>query len=188
MTLPSLPDASRREILAGFAALTAEALFSRAGLAAGSPTLPPLPQGQAVGSEQFLALSQWLTGHQDLDRSFGDALRSAFLEVGLADGLANLYRTAATLPVNPNGDGKAVVDGLQKANVLDVATTVLRGWYVGRVQQPSGKDITVAYEPILLGKVVADFANLPSFCGGETGFWAQPPKLADIPLQGEARQ
>jgi hypothetical protein len=187
MTLPFLPDASRRDLLAGFAAIAASSLFPLVGLAAGAPGLPPLQEGQALGDDQFVALSQWLTGRRALDRSTAGALRSALVELGFGDQLVSLYRAATTLQANPANGGEAMAKALEQANALDIATTVLRGWYLGLVRQPDGKDRTVAYEQTLMAEVVADFLTLPTYCSGVPNYWVEPPKVADLPIATGAR-
>ena len=187
MILPSLSEASRRDLLAGFASLAANSLLPRIGFAADAPGLPPLQPGQTVGDEQFLALSQWLTARPALDRSVAEALRSALVDVGFGDQLVSLYRAGTELKTKSADRGAAMTTALQQANVLDIATTVLRGWYVGLVQQPDGKDRTVAYEQTLMAAVVADFLTLPTFCSGIPNYWAEPPKVADLPIETGAR-
>jgi Membrane bound FAD containing D-sorbitol dehydrogenase len=187
MISPPLAKASRRDVLAGFAAIAASSLFPRIGAAADAPGLPPLEPGQAVGEEQFLALSQWLTARAALNHSVAQALRSALLDVGLGDQLVLLYRAGTALQAKRADGGVAMTTALQQANVLDIATTVLRGWYVGLVRQPDGKDRTVAYEQTLMAAVVADFLTLPTFCSGIPNYWAEPPKVADLPIETGAR-
>jgi hypothetical protein len=188
MTFASVPDASRRDILAGFAMIAANTLLARIGLAAETPQLSPLQQGQAVGADQFLALSQWLTGRQSLDRSTSNALSGALIDVGQGDQLALLYRAGTALQAQRVAGGAAMATALQQANALDSAIAVLRGWYVGLVKEPNGKDRTVAYEQTLMAEVVADFLTLPTFCSGVPQYWVEPPKVADLPLAMGAPQ
>ena len=186
MTAASTPDPCRRDVLAGFG-LIAATLLARAGAAADAPQLAPLQSGAPVGADQFLALSQWLTGHQGLDRSTSDALLSALIGVGQDEQLATVYRTAVALQAQHTMPGEATERALQQANALNGAMTVLRGWYVGLVKEPNGKDLTVAYERTLMADVVADFLTLPTFCSGVPQYWIEPPKIADLPVDSGAQ-
>lgn len=170
---------SRRKVLGGLAALAALGL-ARPGFAAEGAALPALGPGQPVDSARFLALSQWLTGREDLDELTAEALRAGFASAGQDERIAALYRAAPMLRIDPALGGEMAVTALREAGVLDTALAVLRGWYLGRISKPDGKEVLVAYESTLMAEVVGDMLALPSYCSGVPHFWAVPPAVKDL--------
>ncbi|MFC3229057.1 sugar dehydrogenase complex small subunit [Marinibaculum pumilum] len=175
---PATPSAGagidRRTLLAGSFALGA-ALFLGGTEGAQAAQLDALTGG-TVDLPAFLALSQRLTGHDDLDEDHGAALLEALRGAGHGGALANLHTAVRAAGAAPEAVAAAA------AGEAVAARALLRGWYVGLVAMPGGQERLVGYDTALMAAVTADFIPLRSFCGGAPHFWAAPPELDDLPL------
>jgi hypothetical protein len=169
---------SRRAFLAGTLAVMQVTMISRLSLAQMVAPLPALT-GTALGTDDFLALSARLTGHDELDRSTAEAMLALFQEDGRVKRLGALYDALA----DGANEAAAMSQVLERANVMEIALDVMRGWYLGIVRDHAGKDRAIAYETTLMGSVVGDFTPIRSICENDYGFWKDPPILADLPLE-----
>jgi hypothetical protein len=152
---------TRRALLAGAAAA---ALLP-------APALAQRPEAGGAGLARFMRLSHALTGQDFLDPATGSLIRSFVLgDRDLAPLLPRLEAAAAE-----RGDlaRRIAAQGLEP-----VAEAVLEGWVIG-VYGPDDDPRFVAYPDALMYRAVADFHNVPTFCGGTPGFWAAPPD--DLP-------
>jgi hypothetical protein len=140
------PPITRRSLVIGGAAATA--------LAAGFP-LPVAAQG-TVTIDQFRALSARLTGAavSDLDASMAGKLLDAFLSMGRGPALELL----------------AADRGLSTGPVAD---DIVAAWYSGTYKTPAGLAVAGFTDALLWNAL--DFTKPPGECGGETGYWADPP-------------
>lgn len=156
---------NRRRFIGGMIALHALALARTA------PGQTPLPSRTGpIGAEDFMALSQRLTGHDDLSPTLGARILDVLTETGRAGALQSLYGTASGASGDaPEGQG-------------EIVQMLLQGWYLGRIEIDGQTHLT-GYEQTLMGRITADILPLRSYCGGTMGFWALPPDIGPLPLR-----
>jgi len=65
----------------------------------------------------------------------------------------------------------------------DTLRQILHGWYLGRITIAERTHLT-GFEMTLMGRVTADILPLRSYCGGQMGFWVDPPATGPLPLRG----
>jgi hypothetical protein len=140
------PPITRRSLVVGGA--------SAAALAAGLP-LAAGAQG-TVTVDQFRALSARLTGAAvaDLDATIAGKLLDGFVSMGRGPALA-------LLAADPG------------VNTGTVADDIVAAWYSGTYDTPAGPAVAGFTDALLWNAL--DFTKPPGFCGGETGYWADPP-------------
>lgn len=137
---------TRRGLLAGVAAAIA---------AAGAVGFPSVLYAQAnITLDEFVALSERLTQTHDLDRGVARTLLGGFLVTGNGAALAQLANRR-------DEDGP-------------VANAIVAAWYSGIYQTGNGMAVA-SLDRALLWNVLT-FTKPPAFCGGETGYWANPPE------------
>ncbi len=112
----------------------------------------------ALTLEAFLKLSERLTGQSDLDSDLASRFLSAFEAEGEATALQDLVA---------QGDDTAELD--------DLANEIVAAWYTGIVAGGGG-DQFVTYEDALIWNTLT-FTKPLGYCGGEMGYWADPPTL-----------
>jgi Membrane bound FAD containing D-sorbitol dehydrogenase len=137
--------ASRREIL-----LTGLAAAIAAASASGFPAA--LFAAAPVTLPQFMTLSARLTEAADLDTGIGEKFLGGFLASGQGAGLAGL------------------VAGTSEP---ELESAIIVAWYSGVYDTGRGKAVA-GFEQALLWKALT-FTKPPSDCGGEMGYWSQPP-------------
>ena len=142
---------SRRQIL--LATVGAASLALGAGAPAPSLAAPPL-----VTTEQFLALSKSLTAAADLAPGVAATLLQGFLATGHGATLAGLAA----------GGGEA------DPAAHDLANEIVAAWYSGLHDDGKGEAVA-AFDGALLWHALA-FTKPFASCGGETGYWADPPQ------------
>ena len=122
--------------------------------AAGAGGFPAaLYAAAAVTLDQFLVLSKALTEAADLDPEMGNKLLGGFLATGHGDGLARLVAGEAE---------------------PELANTIVAAWYSG--VSDSGQGLAVAgFDQALLWQAMS-FTKPFADCGGETGYWSEPPQ------------
>lgn len=157
----SAPAPTRRALLAGAAAA---ALLPGAALAR-------RPDAGREALARFMRLSRALTGQRFLDPATGSRIRAFVL--GDRDLAPLLPRLEAAAAEEGGLARRIAAQGLGPA-----ARAVLEGWVIG-VYGPDDDPRFVAYPDALMYRAVADFHNVPTFCGGTPGFWAAPP--GDLP-------
>jgi Membrane bound FAD containing D-sorbitol dehydrogenase len=128
--------------------------------AAGSTGFPAALYAQStVTPEQFLAISERLTGKTDLDLDIAATLLGGFLATGHEEALAQF--------ANETFD-----------SFTPVADAIVAAWYSGIVDtvedgKPAQKLATfteaLVWDAMTYSKPFAE-------CGGETGYWADPPE------------
>lgn len=137
---------TRRGLLAGVAAAIA---------AAGAAGFPSALYAQAnITLDQFIALSERLTQTHDLDPGVARTLLGGFLATGNGAALAQLAK--------------------KRDEHGPVANAIVAAWYSGIYE--TGKGRAVASPERALLWTVLTFTKPPAFCGGETGYWANPPE------------
>jgi hypothetical protein len=127
---------------------------SAAALAGGLPLLSGAEE--TVTLDQFRTLSARLTGAavSDLDAGMARKLLGALLAMGRGPALAAL----AADPAPSTGP---------------MANEIVAAWYSGTYKTPPGLAVA-GFTDALLWKAL-DFTKPPGECGGETGYWANPP-------------
>jgi len=159
---------NRRIVLGGMIALQALAL---ARIAQAQPALPS--RTGPIAPEDFMALSQHLTGHDALSPTLGGRIFAVLADTGQSQALQALYDTASDATPDVTADQG------------DLLRRILHGWYLGRIEI-EGRTHLTGYEHTLMGRVTTDILPLRSFCGGTMGFWASPPDVGPLSLR-EAR-
>jgi hypothetical protein len=140
------PLISRRSLVVGGA--------STAALVAGFPLRAGAEETVTV--EQFRELSARLSGAAlaDLDATMAGKLLDGFVSMGRGPALA-------LLAADPQ-----VTTGT-------VADDVVAAWYTGTYDTPAGPAVAGFTDALLWNAI--DFTKPPGWCGGETGYWADPP-------------
>jgi hypothetical protein len=125
-----------------------------AAIAAAGPTGFAAAGGE-LDVDGFLALSMTLTGAaaSSLDRDVATILLGAFIATGNGDALKRLM-------ADPASD-------------RELGNAIVGAWYSGVYS--TGKDEAVATFNDALVWQALSFTKAPGNCGGETGYWSQPP-------------
>lgn len=106
--------------------------------------------------DQFFALSQKLTGHASLDNDMGRSILDAFISSGHAEELAKLI--AVSTP---------------ESSKLKIADAVVAAWYSGLSPLPGARQVTGFNEALVWNAM--SFTKPWGNCGGEMGYWSEPP-------------
>ena len=137
---------TRRDLLAGVTAAIA---------AAGTAGFPSALYAAAkVTLAQFIALSEWLTQTPDLDPGIAKTLLGGFLATGNGPALAQLAR-------KQDGHGA-------------VANAVIAAWYTGIYDTGRGQAVATVDQALMWNALT--FTKPFAFCGGNSGYWANPPE------------
>ncbi len=146
MTLPL----SRRDlVLAGVGAAIA---------AAGAGGFPTALFAQAsVSVEQFLALSEKLTETKALDVDIAKTLLGGFLATGNGASLAEMVKEEADY-----------------TSYTDLANAIVAAWYSGVYDSGSGQAVAAFTDALVWDALT--FSKPWAECGGETGYWSEPPQ------------
>jgi fructose 5-dehydrogenase small subunit len=164
--------ASRRALLGGMAAFHAALCVRLAGA--------QVPAHGPIDLDGFLALSEAVTGHAGLDPVLGRRVWEAVVSMDGGDRLERLRATLAETAPEPGALAEALGE-----EEMETVRRLLQGWYLGRIEADEDVWVLTGFERTLMGRVTADILPLPSYCGGAMGFWAEPPEVADLPLDGE---
>ena len=122
--------------------------------AAGAGGFPAaLYAAAAVTLDQFLVLSKALTEAADLDPDMGNKLLGGFLATGHGDGLARLVAGEAE---------------------PELANAIVAAWYSGVYDSGQGPAVA-GFDQALLWQAMS-FTKPFADCGGETGYWSEPPQ------------
>ena len=137
---------TRRDLLVGVAAAIA---------ATGTAGFPhALYAAARVTVDQFIALSEWLTGKSGLNPDVAMTLLGGFLATGHGPALEQLAKKQ-----NANGG---------------VANAVVAAWYTGMYETGKGRAVATADRALMWN--VLTFTKPIATCGGATGYWAFPPE------------
>ena len=142
--------ARRDFLLAGLAAAIA---------AAGAGGFPSsLYAASSIGVEQFIDLSRTLTQTNNLDPDAARTLLGAFIGTGHEADLAALIADPAS------ASGKNAV----------LANAVIAAWYSGVCDTRSGQSVATFDQALMWNAMT--FTKPFGECGGDTGYWSEPPK------------
>lgn len=119
---------------------------------------PSLYAQNSVTPEQFLKLSQALTTTSDLDPDLAKTLLGGFLAAGYGSALAAL------------GGGQGAADPATSS----VANAIVAAWYSG-VYDTGKRQAVMTYDQALLWNALT-FTKPMGQCGGDTGYWSNPPQ------------
>jgi Membrane bound FAD containing D-sorbitol dehydrogenase len=132
------------------------AAVSSALTAAATAGFPPSLWAQAeVMVDEFLTLSQRLTGASGLDRSMAQMLLGGFLASGNGPGLRALVH-------EPSG------------SLAPLADAIVAAWYSGVYDTGSGQAVADFTGALVWNAL--DFTKPFAVCGGDIGYWADPPQ------------
>lgn len=155
---PDRPDADRRQLLQGLAALAASGLVPAA-LAQGP--------GPALTPARFAALSTTLTGFAYQDPVLAGAMLAALADAVGAESLAKIATLASvTAPAR-------LADELRIAGLDQKAVTVITALHSGTVTTAQGTKV-FTYENALAWRAVP-WTKPNADCGGMTNYWAKAP-------------
>lgn len=115
-------------------------------------TWPGEASAAELDAETFLELSQKLTGQQDLDADYAAEMLEAYKSIGKAADIAEL----ASGSENP-----------------ELANDIVAAWYSGVSPDPDSNEVITYTEALMWGAM--SFTKPMGYCGGQTGYWADPP-------------
>jgi len=125
---------------------------------AGAGGFPSALFAQAsVSAEQFLALSEKLTGRQGLGSDVAKTLLGGFLATGYGDALAELVKQEAEFTSH-----------------TELANAIVAAWYSGLYDSGSGEAVATFSDALVWDALT--FTKPWAECGGETGYWGGPPE------------
>lgn len=114
------------------------------------------PQGAMAASfdvDAFLALSKEQVGASNLSKDVAGAMLKAYTALGKQDALAGL------------AGGKSDPE---------LANSIVAAWYTGESPDPAALQV-LDYTDTLIWQAM-DYTKPMAFCGGEMGYWADPPE------------
>jgi hypothetical protein len=161
MVEPGAEGPTRREVLHGFAVLSA-------GVLVGGATTWAEAAEPTLGLRDFAAMSLALCGFPASD---ADVTRAYLSALEKTHGHEALARLAKVVKDNP---GDRLDAAITAAGLDSTANAVVTAWYTGAVDGPSGK--TVVTYPLALAWQACDFTKAPAMCAGPIGYWAMAPE------------
>lgn len=131
---------------------------------------PTLTRRGFLGSASAAALIPATAGAQS-----GPAFEAFAARCRALSGFDPLPRelVAGALGVLDDMEATAFAEG--HAAARDIEKTVLKALYTGAHAPERGEPVRFAYSGALMYAAIEDTVNVPSFCGGLPGFWAEPP-------------
>jgi len=146
----SVTPIMRRDFLAGLAAAIA---------AAGSAGFPAsLFAASSISVEQFTTLSKNLTQSASLDPDVARTLLGAFMATGHEADLAALIADPSSAA----------------AENAPLANAIVAAWYSGVCNTATGQAVAT-FEGALMWNAMT-YTKPFGICGGDTGYWSDPPK------------
>ncbi|MGJ8571561.1 MAG: sugar dehydrogenase complex small subunit [Hoeflea sp.] len=106
----------------------------------------------AIDTDAFIKLSQELTGKSDLDADYASRMIKAYEMIGKSDDIA------------------ALADGYEDPQL---ANEIVAAWYSGLSPDPESNEV-ITYTDALMWEAMS-FTKPMGYCGGEMGYWAEPP-------------
>lgn len=116
----------------------------------------PAPAAAAPTPEQFIAMSRTLTGQPSLDSGMAQTILDAFMAAGQGDELARL-----------------IADPDPARSQAKIADAVVAAWYSGLSPLPGARQVTGFNEALVWDAL--SYTKPWGSCGGETGYWGEPP-------------
>lgn len=129
-------------------------------LIVGALSITPASAAASPSLDQFIALSGKLTGHQPLDGDMGKNILDAFVAAGQAGDIATL-----------------VGDPAPEQSQLKIASAIVAAWYSGVSPLPGASEVTGFSDALVWDALT--YTKPWGSCGGETGYWGEPPSEQD---------
>ncbi|WP_322094748.1 sugar dehydrogenase complex small subunit [Paraburkholderia bannensis] len=164
----AVPSAGRRTLLK-----TLVAALTHAGFLA---VAPRAFAGTPFGAQDFLAVSQALTGHRNLDAGIGARL---FAALGNADRGFAARAAALAQRMQPGQTPQQLLAAADQANLRDTALAIVTAWYTGTVGHGT-KAAMVTYANALMYGTVGDGMSPPTYCANGPLWWTAEPPPADV--------
>jgi hypothetical protein len=140
---------SRRDLLRNGA--SAASMLFAAGLSVRPAIADPIPS-----LDQFIALSNEVTGQPTLDSGMGKSILDAFVAAGQGGEIATLLG-----------------DPAPERSQLMIANSVVAAWYSGLSPLPGARQVTGFNEALIWNAL--SYTKPWGSCGGEIGYWGEPP-------------
>lgn len=140
--------------------------------------LTPLPfkavaAGVASGADPlngFIALSQAITEHRQIDSRLAARFYSAFSQCD-AQFVPRVNRLVQLL--QPGDSAQQLLDKASQAGLKDFLYQIVTAWYTGTVGDDHHGTL-VAYQQALMYRPVSDGLVVPTYCGNGPIWWTQP--------------
>lgn len=130
-------------------------------------------QANPAALDDFMQVSRWLTQHESLNATVGQALLLALSQTQQGFSAA-LGRLKTLLQHQPELLQQAQLTFTQDAASEKLAKAILAGWYNGVVGK-GNQALYVTYVNTLASQLVNDKLVPPGFSYGECGSWAHQP-------------
>lgn len=178
-TSPAVPDRAdppsslrRRTLMMASAAAGASALAA--------DMLAPRPAAAwalTADESRFLAVSQAVTGHGDLNPDIAARLFAAMVRTfpGYGAQVEALARIA-----RPGGTPEEILSRAEEANLRQTMLGLVAAWYTGSVQDKTNAPM-VAYYDALMYQPTRDALPVPTYCFGKPGWWTETPPPLGVP-------
>lgn len=147
-----IKSVSRRELLAG-GAVSVLALVAGKSFNATAAATPP------TSFDAFMALSGKLAGHMPLDATMGQNILNGFIAAGQESDIAALIADPAT-------------------DKSKIAGAVVAAWYSGLSPVADAREVTGFNEALVWDALT--YTKPWGSCGGETGYWGDPPATGEL--------
>jgi hypothetical protein len=141
-----------------------------------------IPLHAGIDDAGFLALSQSLTGWQNLDAGLSARLLNAMTvnDASLATQLLAIRDLVRA------GDTPGVILARAKAaNLVKPALALVAAWYTGCVSESANAPI-VAYDDALMYRPTRDALPVPTYCLGGPAWWTTDPPPLGIAVAAPA--
>ncbi len=178
---PDVPLVSRRQVLAGFGSAATWGLFSMSPLITGAVAKAGA-SSISITIERFLSLSAFLMEAEQLDRVdvlVGTKLYQAFSRLdAFTKHAPDLYDLSARIRKEyPRPEVRHLKSLPEFTEPLQrLSQMILRGWYIG-VAGEGDQNHLVTYEYARMFNPTQGITVIPTYCPGEPGFWAAPPRI-----------
>ncbi|MBN3857907.1 hypothetical protein G3N59_31440 [Paraburkholderia sp. Ac-20340] len=132
--------------------------------------------GAPFAAADFVAVSQALTGHRNLDADIGARLFTA-----LSDADRGFAARAAALAqrMHAGQTPQQLLDSADEAHLRDTALAIVTAWYTGTVGHGT-KAVMVTYANALMYGTVGDGMSPPTYCANGPLWWTAAPPPADV--------
>jgi len=128
----------------------------------------------SLGADQFVELSQILTGHKDLSPEIGAVyLRRFVAETANQAALKELYDKLKNAPESEHGELPALLEKRGLSRHGGLAHRLISGWYLG---VDTGSDpLFLTYTEALMYRPTHNLIPIPTLCDG-FGSWVSIPE------------
>jgi hypothetical protein len=122
----------------------------------GVQSIAPGSAAASLALDQFMSISTKLTGQPSLDGDMGQKILDAFEAAGQGGNIATLFE-----------------DATPERNQTGIANAIVAAWYSGISPLPGAREVTGFNEALVWNAL--SYTKPWGSCGGETGYWADPP-------------